>query len=96
MLARTIRYLMMSELIPIGTSDDMLQPGCQLSVHILLLCSLASSRNLHGALNETYAISRGTKCQKLLFSLLLNPPPDQRVETSAFEDTINRVENQLG
>ena len=31
--------------------------------------------DLIGALNETYAISQGTKCRKFLYSLSVNPPP---------------------
>ncbi|MEP0392645.1 MAG: relaxase/mobilization nuclease domain-containing protein [Erythrobacter sp.] len=52
--------------------------------------------DLHGAMNETYAISRGTKCEKFLFSLSLNPPPNERVETPVFDDAIARVEDRLG
>ncbi len=54
------------------------------------------SDTLEGALNEVYAISRGTKCQKFLYSLSLNPPPDAQVSTAAFEDAIERVEKELG
>ncbi|MEP1421064.1 MAG: hypothetical protein ABJK59_04770 [Erythrobacter sp.] len=52
--------------------------------------------DLHGAMNETYAISRGTKCEKFFFSLSLNPPPNERVETPVFDDAIARVEDRLG
>ena len=54
-----------------------------------------TSDNLNGALNEAYAVSRGTKCQKFLFSLSLNPPHDAEVSTEAFEKAINRIESQL-
>lgn len=53
------------------------------------------SDSLEGALNEVYAISRGTKCQQFLYSLSLNPPPDEHVSTAAFEDAIERVEKKL-
>ncbi|SCZ85068.1 hypothetical protein [Nitrosomonas mobilis] len=33
-----------------------------------------ASRNLMGALNEAYVISRATRCKQFLFSLSLNPP----------------------
>ena len=47
-------------------------------------------------MKEAYAISRGTKCQKFLFSLSLNPPPDAEVKTASFEAAIDRVEDKLG
>ena len=52
--------------------------------------------NLHGAMNETYAISRGTKCRQFLFSLSLNPPQNETVDTDVFEDALERVEHKLG
>lgn len=55
-----------------------------------------ASDDLVGALSEAYAVSRGTRCKKFLFSLSLNPPPQERVGTSVFEDAINRVEARLG
>ena len=54
------------------------------------------SNELHGAINETYAISRGTKCKQFLFSLSLNPPLDKNVSIDVFEDTLNRIERKLG
>jgi hypothetical protein len=35
--------------------------------------------DLDGAFRETYAISRGTRCQQYLFSLSLNPPKGAEV-----------------
>ena len=55
-----------------------------------------ASDNLNGALNEAYAVSRGTKCKQFLFSLSLNPPPDAQVTTDSFETAIDRIEDQLG
>ncbi len=55
-----------------------------------------ASQNLEAALNEAYAISRGTRCKQYLFSLSLNPPPDATPETSDFESAIERIENRLG
>jgi len=52
--------------------------------------------NLHGALKEAEAFSRGTKCQKYLYSLSLNPPAKESVETKDFEIAISRVEKTLG
>lgn len=54
------------------------------------------SQNLVGALNEAYAVSRGTRCKQFLYSLSLNPPPDQPVSTKVFEDAIEKVERKLG
>ena len=36
--------------------------------------------DLDGAFRETYAISRGTRCQQYLFSMSLNPPKDAAVD----------------
>ena len=55
-----------------------------------------SSDNLMSALNETYAISRATKCTQFLFSLSLNPPPQEKVSTEDFEKAIEQVEEKLG
>lgn len=55
-----------------------------------------ASDNLMGALNEAYAISRGTRCTQFLYSLSLNPPPNEHVETQAFEAAIERAEERLG
>lgn len=54
------------------------------------------SDDLVSALNEAYAISRGTKAKQFLFSLSLNPPPAENVSTEVFVDAINRVEEKLG
>jgi MobA/VirD2-like, nuclease domain len=55
-----------------------------------------ASETLHGALNEAYAVSRGTKCKQFLFSLSLNPPPQENVKTEVFEAAIERIEEKLG
>lgn len=52
--------------------------------------------DLAGALAEAAAISQATQCQKYLFSLSLNPPPDADVSVAAFEDAITRAEQKLG
>lgn len=53
------------------------------------------SDNLMGALNEIYAISRGTQCKQFMYSLSLNPPPHEHVKTSDFLDAIERAEKKL-
>lgn len=55
-----------------------------------------ASNDLHGALNESYAISRGTQCRQFLYSLSLNPPPDAQVSTAEFEAAIDKAEERLG
>ena len=55
-----------------------------------------ASDDLHGAFHEAYAMSKGTRCKQFLFSLSLNPPQDERVETPVFEDAIARTETKLG
>ncbi len=55
-----------------------------------------ASDNLMGALNEAYAVSRGTKCKQFLYSLSVNPPPEKHVSIAEFEQTINRAEKTLG
>jgi len=55
-----------------------------------------ASDNLSGALKEAEAISKGTKCKKYLYSLSLNPPSKERVETEVFLDAIAKVEQKLG
>jgi len=54
-----------------------------------------ASGDLMGALNEAYAVSRGTECTQFLYSLSLNPPQDAEVKTSDFEAAINKVEADL-
>ena len=55
-----------------------------------------ASDNLDDAFQESYAISRGTKCKQYLFSLSLNPPPHEKVSTGQFEAAVNKVEDRLG
>lgn len=54
------------------------------------------STTLAGAFQESYAISRATKCKQHLYSLSLNPPKDADVETGAFEKAIEQIEERLG
>lgn len=55
-----------------------------------------ASDTLPEALNEAYAISRGTQCQKFLFSLSLNPPEQAQVSTEDFESAVEGIEDRLG
>ncbi|MFG1342666.1 relaxase/mobilization nuclease domain-containing protein [Xanthobacter autotrophicus] len=54
------------------------------------------ARELHGALAEAHAVSRGTKCKQYLFSLSLNPPANARARTEDYEAAIDRIEGVLG
>ncbi|MBO6816376.1 MAG: relaxase [Rhizobiaceae bacterium] len=53
-------------------------------------------RDLHEALAEAHAISKGTKCEQYLFSLSLSPPKDADVGEQAFIDAIDKAEQALG
>ncbi len=49
-----------------------------------------------GALNEAYALSKGTQCKQFMYSLSLNPPQDEEVSIQTFEETLDRIEKKLG
>ena len=55
-----------------------------------------ASDNLYGAFQESYAISRATRCKQHLFSLSLNPPFEAKVSNEQFEAAIERAEDILG
>ena len=52
--------------------------------------------DLHGALNEIYAVSRGTKCHQFMFSVSLNPPATKQVPIEYFEKAITDIEQTTG
>ena len=54
------------------------------------------SSDVLGALNEAYALSRGTQCRQFMYALSLNPPQDERVSVETFEATLDRIEKKLG
>ncbi|MDO6591489.1 relaxase [Loktanella sp. D2R18] len=54
------------------------------------------SDDLHGALEEAHAISLGTKCQKFLVSVSMNPPEGVIVTDEGFRETADRIANKLG
>ena len=54
------------------------------------------SDTLTGALNEAYALSRGTRCKQFLYSLSINPPDNEIVATADFLSAIEDVETRLG
>ncbi len=53
------------------------------------------SGNLMGALNETYALSRGTRCQKFMYSMSVNPPPGETATTDDILAAIKVSEKAL-
>lgn len=55
-----------------------------------------SEDDLHEALAEAEAISKGTRCKQHLFSLSLNPPEGVHVDTQTFETAIEMAEQKLG
>ncbi|WP_208352755.1 relaxase/mobilization nuclease domain-containing protein [Pseudaestuariivita rosea] len=64
-------------------------------IYILELRGFVSN-DLHGALLETHAISKATRCQQYMFSLSLNPPQDHIATEDQFLDAANRAEEKLG
>ncbi|MDR4468495.1 MAG: hypothetical protein MRJ68_09390 [Nitrospira sp.] len=52
--------------------------------------------DLHGALQEIYAVSRGTRCQQYMFSVSLNPPQEETVPIEYFEKAVTDIEAKLG
>jgi hypothetical protein len=52
--------------------------------------------DLDGAFQESYAVSRGTRCKQHLFSLSLNPPKGAEVSNEGFMNAIARAETRLG
>lgn len=52
--------------------------------------------DLHGALAEAHAVSKGTKCRQFMFSLSLNPPKGAAVGEAAFERAADEAERALG
>lgn len=55
-----------------------------------------ASNSLPGAFQESYAISKGTRCKQHLFSLSFNPPKNEDVAPEVFRDAIDRAEERLG
>ena len=54
------------------------------------------SGDLEGAFQESYAISRGTRCKQHLYSLSLNPPKEADPTPGLLVDAVNRAEKRLG
>ncbi len=54
------------------------------------------SDDLVGAMKEAHAVSLGTRCRQFLFSVSLNPPPNENVSPEMFEDALTRIEAKTG
>jgi Relaxase/Mobilisation nuclease domain len=54
------------------------------------------SETLQGAMQEAYALSKGTQCKQFLFSVSLSPPAHESVRVEVFETAINAIEERLG
>lgn len=52
--------------------------------------------NLKDALNEAYAVSRGTRCKQYLFSVSFSPPDTEKVDVATFERAIDELESRVG
>jgi hypothetical protein len=52
--------------------------------------------DLKGALKEAHALSVGTKCTQFLFSVSLNPPPNESVRVEVFEKACDMIEERMG
>ena len=52
--------------------------------------------DLHGALSEAHAVSKGTKCKQFMFSLSMNPPKGEALGEEAFERAADQAEKALG
>jgi hypothetical protein len=52
--------------------------------------------DLHGALAEAQAISKGTQCKQFMFSLSLNPPKEAVASEADFERAADEAEQRLG
>jgi hypothetical protein len=52
--------------------------------------------DLMGALRETEALSKGTKCRQYLYSCSFNPPQGVDASIADFEDAFHRAEEVLG
>lgn len=77
-----------------GNSADLTKPENE-RVEVHELRGFISD-TLEGAFQESYAISKGTRCKKHLYSLSINPPADADIQPEHFVDAANRAEKRLG
>ncbi len=80
--------------------------GSELAVHLMRLDENEHvqvhavegfmAEDVRGAFLEVEALSKGTRCQKPLFSLSLSPPKDANASAKDFEQAIAKAEEALG
>ncbi|WP_430415635.1 relaxase/mobilization nuclease domain-containing protein [Parasphingorhabdus sp.] len=54
------------------------------------------SDTVMGALNESYALSKATRCKQFMYSMSANPPPDKNITADDLVSMIDRAELRLG
>ena len=54
------------------------------------------AEDLKGALDETRAVSKGTRCRQYMFSLSINPPKEAEVTRETLRAAADRAEGALG
>lgn len=54
------------------------------------------AEDLHGALKEAQAVSKGTKCKQFMFSLSMSPPKGVALGEEGFERAADQAEKALG
>lgn len=64
-------------------------------VSVLELRGFVAS-DLHGALDEAHAVSKGTQCKQFMFSLSLNPPKEAVASEVDFRRAADAAEERLG
>lgn len=55
-----------------------------------------AANDLTGALEEAYAVSKGTRCKQFLFSLSINPPKEAEVTVDQLRDAAVRAGKAVG
>lgn len=54
------------------------------------------ANDVMGAMKESQAVARGTKCKQHVFSLSLNPPETETVSAADFEKAVDKIGEGLG
>ena len=54
------------------------------------------ANDLHGALGEAHAVSKGTRCKQFMFSLSLSPPKEGEASLEAMTAAVDAAEERLG
>ncbi len=54
------------------------------------------AEDIMGAMKESEALAKGTRCQQHLFSVSLNPPENEDVPAEVFEGAVASIEEKMG